>query len=174
MPRAGCDASYITAVPPTPTPVAHHIQLSDCSSELFCDMDHATSRRVPDSIIDPNVDVILRSSDNIEFYSHRRLLTLASPFFAALFTLPAPVDDHSRKETEGRLPVIRMTENENALRILLSLCDADAESAITAMDDLVVAARLVAKFELSASSIVGHFLLCGQGSKARTQTETPF
>ncbi|KAJ6556519.1 hypothetical protein DFH09DRAFT_1491005 [Mycena vulgaris] len=39
---------------------------------------------------DPAGDVILRSSDGIDFHVHRLVLSLASPFFKQMFTLPQP------------------------------------------------------------------------------------
>lgn len=116
---------------------------------------------------DSDADVVLRSSDFVEIRSHRRVLSRASPFFADLFSLPGPFHGASGSD-KGRLPVICMAEDEVSLRILLSLCEVETEPHITTLDELLIAARLVSKFELSASSIVGHFLLRGRGSKAAT------
>ncbi|KAJ7142265.1 hypothetical protein C8R44DRAFT_592907, partial [Mycena epipterygia] len=42
---------------------------------------------------DPGADVILRSSDGIDFRVHRLVLSLASPFFTSMFTLPQPISE---------------------------------------------------------------------------------
>ncbi|OJT03115.1 hypothetical protein TRAPUB_6303 [Trametes pubescens] len=42
-----------------------------------------------------DADLILRSSDNIDFHVHRIILTLASPVFAGMFTTPQPPDTNS-------------------------------------------------------------------------------
>ena len=74
----------------------------------------------------PNADVILRSSDKepVDFRVFKLLLSLASPFFSELFSLPQSsipsVSDESRDP--GGLPIIQMTEDRETLRLLLSLC----------------------------------------------------
>ncbi|KAJ6556528.1 hypothetical protein DFH09DRAFT_1164700 [Mycena vulgaris] len=52
---------------------------------------------------DPTADVILRSSDGINFHVHRIVLSLASPFFNQMFTLPQP-------SAEPGVPVILVSE----------------------------------------------------------------
>ncbi|KAJ6556504.1 hypothetical protein DFH09DRAFT_1490949 [Mycena vulgaris] len=53
---------------------------------------------------DPAGDVILRSSDGIDFHVHRLVLSLASPFFKQMFTLPQP-------NAEPRVPAIPVSES---------------------------------------------------------------
>ncbi|KAJ6556513.1 hypothetical protein DFH09DRAFT_1037738 [Mycena vulgaris] len=53
---------------------------------------------------DPAGDVILRSSDGIDFHVHRVVLSLASPFFKQMFTLPQP-------NAEPGVPVILVSES---------------------------------------------------------------
>ncbi|KAJ7463940.1 hypothetical protein FB451DRAFT_452500 [Mycena latifolia] len=52
---------------------------------------------------DPGADVILRSSDMIDFRVHRLVLSLASPFFEQMFSLPQPT-------AEPEVPTIIVTE----------------------------------------------------------------
>lgn len=75
----------------------------------------------------PGADVILRSSDKepIDFRVYKLLLSLASPFFSEIFSLPQPLtpsvySDECRDP--GGLPVIQMTEDRETLHLLLSLC----------------------------------------------------
>ncbi|ETW75378.1 hypothetical protein HETIRDRAFT_456000 [Heterobasidion irregulare TC 32-1] len=42
---------------------------------------------------EPHADVILRSSDNTDFRVYENILSLASPFFRELFSLPQPPDE---------------------------------------------------------------------------------
>ncbi|KAJ6525932.1 hypothetical protein DFH09DRAFT_1046323 [Mycena vulgaris] len=53
---------------------------------------------------DPAGDVILRSSDGIDFHVHRLVLSLASPFFKQMFTLPQP-------NAEPGVPAILVSES---------------------------------------------------------------
>ncbi|KAJ7128742.1 hypothetical protein C8R43DRAFT_691423 [Mycena crocata] len=59
-------------------------------------------------------DIILRSSDAVDFYLHRNILSLASPFFTDLFSVPQPAD-------EPEIPIIDVFETsqdfDNFLRV---------------------------------------------------------
>ena len=74
----------------------------------------------------PNADVILRSSDKepVDFRVYKLLLSLASPFFTELFSLPQTSNPSISDECRdpGGLPIIQMTEDRETLRLLLSLC----------------------------------------------------
>ncbi|KAH9941448.1 hypothetical protein B0H21DRAFT_824447 [Amylocystis lapponica] len=70
-----------------------------------------------------NADVVLRSSDNVEFHVHTLLLGLASGLFEDMFALPQPTaptgpDAHP---CTG-LPLIYLTEDGRTLDCLLRLC----------------------------------------------------
>jgi len=75
----------------------------------------------------PNADVILRSADKdpVDFRVYKLLLSLASPFFSGIFSLPQPstlsVYSDECRDPHG-LPIIQMTEDRETLRLLLSLC----------------------------------------------------
>ncbi|KAH7890891.1 hypothetical protein F5I97DRAFT_1923379 [Phlebopus sp. FC_14] len=69
----------------------------------------------------PKADIILRSSDNIDFRIFKLFLSLASPFFESLFELPQP-DDTGDQETKDGLIVIPVTENSTTLDTLLRFC----------------------------------------------------
>lgn len=67
---------------------------------------------------DRKADVILRSSDNVDFQYYKLLLSIASPsFFGGMFSLPQPQETGG--EMKDELPVIRVTENQ---RMLLKMC----------------------------------------------------
>ncbi|KAL1941195.1 hypothetical protein VTO73DRAFT_7407 [Trametes versicolor] len=63
-----------------------------------------------------DADLILRSSDNIDFHVHRVILTLASPVLAGMFSIPQPPVIGS-----GR-PVVNVSEDGEALDVLLRIC----------------------------------------------------
>jgi len=74
-----------------------------------------------------NADVILRSSDKepVDFRVYKLLLSLASPFFSEIFSLPQPSTPSvysDECQDPGGLPVIQMTEDKETLHLLLSLC----------------------------------------------------
>jgi hypothetical protein len=68
---------------------------------------------------DPDADIIIRSRDGVRFRTHKLLLSLASPIFRDMFSLPQP--DHDKDAGEG-LPVVDLTESSATFRLFMSLC----------------------------------------------------
>ncbi|KAH9986365.1 hypothetical protein BJV77DRAFT_1029196 [Russula vinacea] len=64
-----------------------------------------------------NADVILQSSDLVNFRVHRSVLVASSPFFAAMFSLPQPQNDAAPNE----LPVVHLSEDAEVLNSLISV-----------------------------------------------------
>ncbi|KAI6149631.1 hypothetical protein BKA82DRAFT_920807 [Pisolithus tinctorius] len=68
-------------------------------------------------------DVILRSSDNVDFRVFKLFLSLASPFFETLFDLPQPSEEMSTDvEIKDGLPVVPVSEDSKTLDPLLRFC----------------------------------------------------
>ncbi|KAI6097666.1 hypothetical protein EDD16DRAFT_594554 [Pisolithus croceorrhizus] len=68
-------------------------------------------------------DVILRSSDNVDFRVFKLFLLLSSPFFETLFDLPQPSEDNlTDTEMKDGLPVIPISEDSRTLDTLLRFC----------------------------------------------------
>jgi BTB/POZ domain len=65
----------------------------------------------------PDANIIIRSSDFVDFRVHKSVLTLTSPFFNDLLSLPQPSDS----ETLDGLPVIQLSEDSELLNTLVSL-----------------------------------------------------
>lgn len=64
-------------------------------------------------------DIILRSSDNVNFRVFKLFLSLASPFFETLFEIPQPAEE---KDQEDGLVVIPVAEDSKTLDALLRFC----------------------------------------------------
>ncbi|KAI9464708.1 hypothetical protein HD554DRAFT_1249843 [Boletus coccyginus] len=67
-------------------------------------------------------DIILRSSDNIDFRIFKLFLSLASPFFETLFDIPQPAEENGDQEVRDGLAVIPVTEDSKTLDALLRFC----------------------------------------------------
>ncbi|KIJ65515.1 hypothetical protein HYDPIDRAFT_27516 [Hydnomerulius pinastri MD-312] len=67
-------------------------------------------------------DIILRSSDNIDFRVFKLFLSLASPFFETLFDIPQPIEESEEQEMKDGLPVIPVSEDSKTLDALLRFC----------------------------------------------------
>ena len=84
--------------------------MSDDSTYAAAPFDHAKA------------DIILRSSDHIDFRVFKLFLSLASPFFETLFDIPQPAEEVGDQEVKDGLAVVRVTENSKTLDALLRFC----------------------------------------------------
>ncbi|KDQ61494.1 hypothetical protein JAAARDRAFT_150224 [Jaapia argillacea MUCL 33604] len=84
----------------------------------------------PTPFNDVGADVILRTSDNIDFRTFKSILSLASPFFRSMFNLPQPnIGGHDGAmvggltgEIKDGLPVITLTEPSEVIELMLTFC----------------------------------------------------
>jgi BTB/POZ domain len=65
----------------------------------------------------PDANIIIRSSDLVDFRVHKSVLAMASPFFKDLLSLPQPSDS----ESFDGLHVIRLPEDSELLGSLVSM-----------------------------------------------------
>ncbi|KAN0123110.1 hypothetical protein V8E52_003063 [Russula decolorans] len=65
----------------------------------------------------PIADVILQSSDLVDFYVHRSVLIVSSPFFRDMFSLPQPPNGAG----PNALPVVQLPEDAETLDCLISM-----------------------------------------------------
>lgn len=74
-------------------------------------------------------DIVIHTSDGINFYLYKLLLSLSSPVFEDMFTLAEPsLSDEQSSRAEAELPYIEISEDSETLRILLSFIDPRTES----------------------------------------------
>ncbi len=65
----------------------------------------------------PDANIIVRSSDKVNFRVRKSVLAMSSPFFKDLLSLPQPPDD----ELVDGLPVVQLSEDAGLLDSLISL-----------------------------------------------------
>ena len=65
----------------------------------------------------PDANIIVRSSDQVDFRVHKSVLAVSSPFFKDLLSLPQPPD----AEIVDGLPVVALPEDARLLNSLISL-----------------------------------------------------
>jgi len=71
----------------------------------------------PEAFDVSDTNLILRSSDLVDFRVHKPVLAMVSPFFQDLLSLPQPSDS----ETVDGLPVIQLSEDSELLNCLVSI-----------------------------------------------------
>ncbi|KAJ7504250.1 hypothetical protein B0H11DRAFT_1981373 [Mycena galericulata] len=104
------------------------------------DEDVAVAPQVANSPFDDqNADLILRASDNVDFYVHKILLSLVSPFFQDMFSLPQSPNRKAgevKKDGDREFPVAAAPENSPVLAGLLVWVDPRCNPVLGTMDDL--------------------------------------
>ena len=65
----------------------------------------------------PDADILLRSSDLVNFHVHKSALVTSSPFFRDMFSLPQPPSDTA----PDALPVVHLSEDAETLNSLISM-----------------------------------------------------
>ena len=67
---------------------------------------------------DPDADIVLRSSDGVQFRVRKSLLSDASPVFGDMFSIPQPNSTPDSDDTEP----INLSEPSKTVKLILSLC----------------------------------------------------
>ncbi|KAF8892203.1 hypothetical protein BD779DRAFT_1621585 [Infundibulicybe gibba] len=95
-----------------------------------------------------DADIILRSSDNVEFHTHRILLSLASSVFRDMFTLPQ--NSAMKPDAEATQHIIPMAETSSTLRHFLTWCDPGTEFNCDKWADITDILELTDKYHAAA------------------------
>ncbi|KAA1470181.1 hypothetical protein DENSPDRAFT_870783 [Dentipellis sp. KUC8613] len=89
-------------------------------------------------------DVVLRSSDGVQFRLHKLILKIASPVFDDTFSVPQP----PTAETDSDIPIVDMAENEKVLRMLLGFCYPGPPPPLSSLKDVRQALAVTSKFQI--------------------------
>ncbi|KAI0311740.1 hypothetical protein OF83DRAFT_723950 [Amylostereum chailletii] len=97
-----------------------------------------------------DADVILRSSGSLpsDFRLHKCILSMSSPFFASMFSLPQPPVSSSCKD---ELPIIEAAEDAPVLNALFKFIYPVPDPSITSLDELVPVLTAAAKYEMTSA-----------------------
>jgi len=106
-------------------------------------------RRVADSPFDSMAvaDVILRSSDNVDFYVMKAFLAYSSRFFSTMFTLPQSNNTDEKGAQDG-IVVVEMSERSRPLRYMLLFCYPGPSPTINNIYDIMAVVHMVEKYEM--------------------------
>ncbi|KAI0730799.1 hypothetical protein C8Q76DRAFT_716259 [Earliella scabrosa] len=101
-----------------------------------------TSQKAAPPFDQDTADVILRSSDAVDYYVHSVILAQASPFFRAMFTLPQP------EGSDNTLPIVDCEETSNVLQSLLTICYPILKPSSRPFEELEPTIRAAQKYEM--------------------------
>jgi hypothetical protein len=71
----------------------------------------------PDTFNVPDANLIIQTSDLVNFRVHKSVLAMVSPVFNDMFSIPQP----SNGESVDGLPVVQLSEDSDVLNTLVSM-----------------------------------------------------
>jgi hypothetical protein len=95
----------------------------------------------------PDADVVLRSSDLIDFRVRRSTLATSSPFFEDLFSLP----QWSDREVVGGLPVVRLPEDAEVLNSIVSMLYPVSPEVPKSVDNVLTLLAACQKYDMTTA-----------------------
>ncbi|TFY77684.1 hypothetical protein EWM64_g6328 [Hericium alpestre] len=123
--------------------------------------DSADTPSPPSSVREPRVadepfndttaDVILRTSDKVDFYVYKNILSLASPFFKDMFCLPQskPASDPSVGDgTMASHPIIDVSEDARTMNLALRFCYPMRKPTMTELKDVGPVLLAACKYDM--------------------------
>jgi len=97
---------------------------------------------------DPDCDIILRSSDGVDFHVFKLILSLASSVFKDMFTLP-------QTELQSKVlsvPIILMAEGSTILKSLLLLCYPTPNPTFDSVDHMKAVMEAARKYDMGGAT----------------------
>ncbi|KAL1941200.1 hypothetical protein VTO73DRAFT_7412 [Trametes versicolor] len=110
----------------------------------------------------PSADIILRSSDLVDFRVYSQILIAASPFFEGLFQVPQPLVEEQARNYYG-LPIIEVSEDGETLDYLLRLCYPIKKPEGIALQVVESTLRAAMKYEMELADMLLTKNLIGDG-----------
>ena len=103
----------------------------------------------------PAADIILRSSDGVNFHVHSIILAEASPVFADMLSIPQPANTMSRIKSKGvseGKPIVNLSEESQTLDRLLRLCYPVRDPVLDTLSDVYPVLSAAMKYEMDAAT----------------------
>ncbi|EPT01085.1 hypothetical protein FOMPIDRAFT_1041463 [Fomitopsis schrenkii] len=111
-------------------------------------MNHRQVTDAPAPFNKASADVILRSSDLVDFRVRKGILAEASSVFEDMFGIPQPEITPSQGDTREGLPVVKLEEDSDILQWLLRLCYPGNSPRIDDLDNLRPIIRAAIKYDI--------------------------
>jgi hypothetical protein len=105
----------------------------------------------------PDCDIILRSTDAVDFHVFKLILSLASPLFKDMFTLPQGLQSDM-----SSVPIIPVAETSTTLRSLLLLCYPTANPTFNNLEDAKAVMEAAKKYDMEGALSRGGDLVMAQ------------
>ncbi|THH31264.1 hypothetical protein EUX98_g2924 [Antrodiella citrinella] len=115
---------------------------------------------------DSSADIVLRSSNGIDFRVYKTILAKASPVFEGMFTLPPPPPSAvPPEEYSNGLHVVALTETTEALDALLRFCYPVREPTLSSIEKTLEVFQAAKKYDIDEGILWAREKLAGFASK---------
>ncbi|KAG2075608.1 hypothetical protein BDR04DRAFT_1133244 [Suillus decipiens] len=94
-----------------------------------------------------NCDIIFRSADDVDFHVFKLILSLMSPVFKDMITLP----QNESQPGVSSVPIITVTESSTILESLLLLCYPATTPTFGSLDDANMVMKAARKYDMQAA-----------------------
>ncbi|TFY83074.1 hypothetical protein EWM64_g945 [Hericium alpestre] len=135
-------------------------------SDLPDNLPHSLSIQEPRAADTPfnnkAADVILRTSDKVDFYVYKAILSLASPVFESMFSLPQPASASDASLGDGPTashPVIDVSEDSRTMDSVLHFCYPVRRPSMTKLVDVGPVLLAAFKYEMNVVLAVARIAL---------------
>ena len=109
-------------------------------------------RTAPSPFNNASTDIILRTSDHVDFHVYSQILVAASPVFEGMFELPQP--PAQQQELKYGRPIIRLSEDSGAMETLLRIIYPINKPTRRTVEEVEPALRAAMKFEMELAITV--------------------
>ncbi|KAA1477003.1 hypothetical protein DENSPDRAFT_844135 [Dentipellis sp. KUC8613] len=107
---------------------------------------------------DTDADVVLRSSDQVDFRVHKIILSLASPLFKDMFRVPQPPAGSTPSTdpaiSSDGLPIVNVTEDAHTLEFVLRSCYPVRSPTFSKLSEVRLVLEASTKYEIDAVQAV--------------------
>ena len=101
-----------------------------------------------------NADIILRTSDLVDFHVFSQVLIAASPFFEGMFDVPHPPPEQQKEQLKLGRSVIEVSEDSKALSTILWICYPIKKQKPPSLEEIEPALRAAMKYEMELPTAV--------------------
>ncbi|KAH9940719.1 uncharacterized protein BXZ73DRAFT_98547 [Epithele typhae] len=109
-------------------------------------MDSSPISVAPSPFDNPKADIILRTSDSVDFYVFSQVLIAASPVFESMFEFPQPPPDDQTLRI-GR-PTVTLTEDSKSIATVLKICYPIIKPTEWSLEEMEAGMRAALKFDM--------------------------
>ncbi|TFK39759.1 hypothetical protein BDQ12DRAFT_681171 [Crucibulum laeve] len=118
---------------------------SDDTAVEFEDITDGNSSAALYPFDDPAADLVIRTPDGKHFYVHKLVLSLVSPVFAGMFTLPAVENLNTQIVHDGH-PCVDVDDDGDALYKFLVWCDPRCSGVLSSLEHGQLALNIADKY----------------------------